>query len=63
MTVMEYNSNMGGVDRIDQHHINYFISKKREKIIKNILPPFGHIVVERFCFIPETWRKIHASEV
>ena len=51
---MEYNT-MGGVDRIDLHLTNYPVTKKRGKKYykKNILPPFGYIVVECFCFILE----------
>ena len=60
---MEYNNTtvgVVGVDRIYRHLTNYPVTKKKRKKYykKNILPLFGYIVVESFCFIPEVWRKI-----
>lgn len=63
---MEYNNTMGGVDRIDQHLINYPIIKKRTK--KNYEKIFFHFYdislwnASFFFFIPEAWRKIFSFE-
>ncbi|GFW64096.1 piggyBac transposable element-derived protein 4 [Trichonephila clavipes] len=45
--VMEYNTTMGGVDRLDQHLTNYPLIKKRgKKYYKNIISSIGHMFVE-----------------